>query len=151
MTMKKTLCTLFLAALLVVFLAPSGRAGEYENALKTAKGENKPVILYFFSKSCYYCTLMDKETLANSEVAGMIKRNFVFLRVDVDKSPDLSQLYRVGGTPSSWFLDTSGKRVFEAPGFIKEPLYKKLLDFVKGGHYKNTDIQTYLNRTSAAR
>jgi thioredoxin-related protein len=147
--MKKTLLILFVAALLVVFLAPSGRADDYDSALKTAKGENKPLLLYFFSKTCYYCTLMDKETLADSEVAGMIKRNFVFLRVDVDGPGDLAKLYRVNGTPSSWFLGASGKRILEAPGFIKRPVYKKLLDYVKGKHYTSTDVQTYLQKTPA--
>lgn len=149
--MKRLLSALFLASLLVVFLAPSGLADEgrpndYDNALKAAKGEKKPLVLYFFSKSCYYCTVMDKETLANSEVAGMIRRDFVFLRVDVDKSAELSRLYRVTGTPSSWFLDSSGKRILEAPGYIQGPVYKKVLEYIKGKHYNNMDVQTYLKK-----
>jgi thioredoxin-related protein len=152
--MKRLLCALFFAFAVLVFLAPCGRAadgspGDYDNALKAAKAENKPLLIYFYSKSCYYCTLMDKETLVDSQVAGMIKRDFVFLRVDVDKSGDLSRLYRVSGTPTSWFLDSSGKRIFEAPGFIQRPLYKKLLEYVKGKHYNEMDVQTYMKKTSA--
>ena len=147
--MKKLLYSLLLASLLVVLLAPVGSADEYDSALKAAKGENKPLLLYFFSKTCYYCSLMDKDTLSNLEVASMLKRDFVFVRIDTDKSTDLARLYRITGTPSSWFLEASGKRILEAPGYIEGPLYKRLLEYVKDKHYKETDVQTYLKKTSA--
>jgi thioredoxin-related protein len=144
MIMKKLIYSFFVGFLLVLFLAPAGRADDYDNALKAAKRENKPVLLYFFSKTCYYCTLMDKDTLADGQVNATLKRDFVFLRVDTDKSEDLSKLYRITGTPSSWFLDSGGKRILEAPGYIQKPLYAKLLEYIKGKHYNETDIQTYL-------
>ena len=52
------------------------------------------------------------------------------------------------GTPSSWFLDAAGKRIFEAPGYIQKPLYEKLLEYVKGKHYKDMDVEAYLKKTS---
>ena len=146
--MKKLICALFLAALLVVFLVPSANAGEYDSALKAAKSQNKPLLLYFFSKSCGYCTLMDKSTLADGDVRAMLQRDFVFLRVDVDRSGDLSAFYRIMGTPSSWFLDASGKRILEAPGYIQKPTYKKLLEYVKGKHYNDMDVEAYLGKAS---
>jgi thioredoxin-related protein len=146
--MKKMLSTLFLAALLVILLAPSGRAEDYDSALKTAKGENKPLLLYFFSKTCHYCTLMDKDTLADSDISAVLKRDFVFLRIDADKSNDLSKLYRISGTPSSWFLDPTGKRILEAPGYIQKPTYKKLLEYIRGKQYAVMDVQAYLKKAS---
>ncbi len=140
---------MFFVALLVVFLVPSGRAEDYDSALKAAKGQNKPLLLYFYSKTCYYCSLMDKETLADRDISATLKRDFVFLRIDVDKSEDLSKLYRVTGTPSSWFLDTTGKRILEAPGYIQKPTYKKLLEYIKGKFYNDMDVQAYLKKTSA--
>ncbi len=92
---------------------------------------------------------MDKETLADSNISATLKRDFVFLRIDVDKSEDLSKLYRVTGTPSSWFLDTTGKRILEAPGYIQKPTYKKLLEYIKGKFYNDMDVQAYLKKTSA--
>jgi len=146
--MKKLLFTLFFAALLVIFLAPSSRADDYGNALKAAKGQNKPLLLYFYSKTCYYCGLMDKDTLADGDINATLKRDFVFLRIDVDKSEDLSKLYRVTGTPSSWFLDATGKRILDAPGYIQKGTYKKLLEYVKGKFYNDMDVQAYLKKAS---
>ena len=146
--MKKLFCALFIAAFLVVFLAPSGRAENYDGALKAAKALNKPLLLYFFSTTCHYCTLMDKDTLADSDVSAMLKRDFVFLRIDADRSGDLSRLYRITGTPSTWFLEPTGKRILEAPGYIQKPIYKELLEYMKGKHYNDMDVEAYLKKTS---
>jgi thioredoxin-related protein len=143
--MKKTLCATFVFLML---FASAALASEYDTALKSAKKENKPLLLYFFSKSCGYCTLMDKNTLADKDIAAKLKRDFVYLRVDADGSGDLSRLYRIEGTPSSWFVDSAGKRLFQAPGYIEKTLYVKLLEYVKGKYYDHLDFQAYLKKTS---
>jgi thioredoxin-related protein len=135
-----------LAFALVLSIAPSVFAQDYDSALKTAKKENKPLLLYFFNRACYYCTLMEKNTLADKEVGALLKKDFVFLQVDTDKSSDLSELYRIAGTPSSWFVESSGKALFQVPGYIQKPDYKTLLEYVKGKHYKEMDISAYLKK-----
>ncbi|OPY68107.1 MAG: Thiol:disulfide interchange protein DsbD [Syntrophorhabdaceae bacterium PtaU1.Bin034] len=142
--MKKLMFALFVTIMLV---ASSVYGQDYESALKTAKKENKPLVLYFVSRGCGYCNLMDRNTMADREIDAILKKDFVFLRIDADKS-DLSRLYRITGTPSSWFLESSGKRIFEAPGYIQKPLYKKVLEYVKDKHYNEMDLQTFLKKTS---
>jgi thioredoxin-related protein len=51
-----------------------------------------------------------------------------------------------GGTPTSWFLDSSGQRIQEVPGYIEKGDYKTLLEYVKGKHYKTMDIQAYFKK-----
>jgi thioredoxin-related protein len=144
-TVKKTLSFLLIAALL---LPLSARALTYDGALKAAKTQNKPVLLYFFSDSCRYCTIMDRETLADKEIAAMLNKDFVFLRIDTGRSADISALYRVYGTPSSWFLESSGKRIFQAPGYMPKRDFKTVLNYVKGKHYKQMDIEEYFEKAS---
>jgi thioredoxin-related protein len=144
--MKKTLYITFVF-LMAMFFSGLAHASSFEDTLKSAQKANKPILLYFFSKSCGYCTLMDKKTLADKEVDGILKKDFVLLRVDSDKFRDLSEFYQVRGTPSSWFLNSAGKPIFEAPGYIEQSLYKKVLEYVKGNYYKQMDIQTFLKKT----
>ena len=132
-----------------LFLSSLGLAEDYENALKTAKAVNKPLLLYFYSNTCYYCGLMDKNTLADRDVSATVKQDFVFVRIDVDRSRDLARLYRITGTPSSWFLDPTGKRLFEAPGYVQVSEYKTILEYVKGKHYDNMDFLAYMKKTSS--
>lgn len=145
--MKKSLFPV-LVALVFGVLSASGFADDYDNALKAAKKENKPLCLYFFSNSCYYCVVMDKTTLDDPEIGSILKKDFVFLRIDSEKAGHLARLYSIRGTPTSWFLDSSGKRVFEAPGYIQKPLYKRVLEYVKGKHYNEMELQDYLKKTS---
>ena len=143
--MKKL--TLAFAAFVLLF-ASSALASDYDGALKTAKKENKPVLLYFFNKGCGYCTMMDKDTLSDKEITAVLKKDFVFLRVDTDNSEDLAMLYEIRGTPTSWFLEPSGKPIRQFPGYIQKGDYKTLLAYVKGKHYKETDVMSYFKKTA---
>ncbi len=128
--MKKFILALLIATL---FVGTSAFGLDYDGALKAAKQENKPLLLYFFSRSCGYCTLMDKDTLADRGIAALLKRDFVFLRIDTDKSSDLAMLYGIRGTPWSWILDPSGKRIGQVPGYVAKADYKALLESVSKG------------------
>jgi thioredoxin-related protein len=143
----------FLSFILAValFVPLSAYALTYDSALKAAKSENKPLLLYFFNDTCRYCTIMDRETLADREIASTLRREFVVLRVDTGRSPDLSMLYRVYGTPSSWFLEPSGKRIFQAPGYMPKKDYKTLLEYVRGKHYREMDVQQYFDKASRSK
>jgi thioredoxin-related protein len=141
--MKKVLYAVCVA--LVLLVSPV-LASDYDGALKAAKKNNKPVLLYFFNKSCGYCTLMDKDTLADKDVNAVLKKDFIYLRVDTDTSADLAMLYEIRGTPSSWFLEPSGKPIRQIPGYIPKKEYKTVLEFIRGKHYKETDIQSYFSK-----
>jgi thioredoxin-related protein len=143
--MTKLKLGLFFAVLL---LAVPASGLDYNDALKAAKQENKPVVLYFYSNSCYYCRLMDKNTLGDKDVAARLKKDFVFFRINTDKSSDLALFYQVRGTPLSWFLESTGRPIQQIPGYVEKADYQTLLDYVGGGHYKKIDIQDYFKRVT---
>jgi len=146
--MKKLVCfSLGIVSFLLALAVPC-LAMNYDDALKTAKSEDKPVLLYFYSNTCYYCGVMDNNTLSDSDVSSTLKHDFVFLRIDADKSRDLTRLYRITGTPSSWFLEPTGKRIFEAPGYVPKSDYKIILEYVKGKYYDSMDLMAYMKKAS---
>jgi thioredoxin-related protein len=128
----------------ILLFASAALAQDYDSALKAAKRDNKPVLLYFYSRSCYYCRLMDGNTLADKEIDAMLKKDFVYLRIDVDRSTDLGRLYRITGTPSSWFLESSGTRIGVIPGYVEAKSYRRILEYVKGKLYNQVDLPAYL-------
>lgn len=145
--MKKLSC-IVLCLITLLLVSSLASAYDYETGLKAAKKENKPLVLYFYETSCGFCTLMDKETLADKDVATTLTKDFIFVRVDARKSRDLTKQYRIQGTPSSWFVESTGKPLFVAPGYIQKPLYLKILQYVKGKHYNEMDLKTYVKKTS---
>ena len=90
--------------------------------------------------------MMDRSVLSDKEVETILKKDFVYVRIDAEKTSDLAKLYGVRGYPSSWFLESSGARIVEAPGYIEKPLFKKVLQYIKGGHYKATGVNDYLKK-----
>ena len=138
---------LFVCAALLLLPAGLGASSTtYQEAVRTAQKENKPLYLYFYSDSCGYCKMMDKEVLGDKEIGTLLKRDFIYVRIDGEKTTDLAKLYGVRGFPSSWFLEPSGARIVEAPGYIQKPLFKKVLQYVSGGHYRTTDVNAYLKK-----
>jgi thioredoxin-related protein len=118
---------------------------EYETAMRNAKKDGKPILLYFFSKYCRYCRVMERETLADREITEILA-DFHVVTIDADRYSALVRRYSVVGFPSCWFLDTSGKRILEAPGYLEKTLFKKVLEYIRGKHYKSKDINEYLKR-----
>ena len=135
-----------LSLLMVLLFAPGLMALDYDGALNMAKKNNKPVLLYFYTTWCQYCRMMDKKTLSDKEIDAVLKKSFVYQRIDVEKSEDVARLYGINGYPVCWFLEPSGKRIMSAPGYIDQPTFKRVLEYIKDGHYKQTEINDYLKK-----
>ena len=90
--------------------------------------------------------MMDRSVLGDAEVETILKKDFVYVRIDVDKTEDIAKLYGIRGYPSSWFLEPSGARIVEIPGYVEKALFKKVLQYVKGRSYKTSDVNDYLKK-----
>src|SRR3989344_8880806 len=76
---------------------------------KKARILEKPILLSISASWCHWCHEMDRQTYENKEVAALVKENFIAVRVDRDKRPDIYRRYNQGGWPSPVFLTHSGE------------------------------------------
>lgn len=81
----------------------------YEEGLKTAKQEGKPVCLIFYTSWCPHCTNYSK--VFNDEKIVEKSKSFVMIRLDSDKNKDLSGKYKPDGEyiPRTFFLSADGE------------------------------------------
>ncbi len=79
-----------------------------EAAFERAKKENKPVLLDISAVWCHWCHRLDKDTYSVPDIAEYIESNFVPIRVDTDKRPDINRRYNMGGWPTTAFLTPEG-------------------------------------------
>lgn len=121
-------------------------ADDWEAATKRAKKEDKPLILYFFSTYCPYCLAMDQEVLADRDINTSLKNKAIFLRVNVDKRDDVARFYSVRGYPTTSFLEPSGQRIVQIPGYIEKKDFKKILAYVTGKHYRTSSLRDFLKK-----
>lgn len=129
-----------------LFLCTTAWADEWDLALKKAKKEDKPTILYFFTPYCSYCQAMDSEVLAEKEISVALKKKIVYLRIDVEKREDLARFYGVRGYPTTTFLKPNGQPVIQIPGYIEKSDFKKLLTFVVEKHYNTMNLKEFLRK-----
>jgi uncharacterized protein len=83
-----------------------------EEAFAKAGKENKPIFLSIGYSTCHWCHVMEHESFENPEVAAILNRYFVSIKVDREERPDVDRVYMLfvqsttgsGGWPMSVFL-----------------------------------------------
>ena len=92
-----------------------------EEAFQKAQAEDKPVFLSIGYSTCHWCHVMERESFEDREVAELLNRDFVSIKVDREERPDIDSLYMgvcqaftgSGGWPTTLFL-TPDQRPFHA-------------------------------------
>ncbi len=83
-----------------------------DEALETARRENKPIFLSIGYSSCHWCTVMEGEAFSDRAIAQYMNANFIPIKVDREERPDLDSIYMTavqmmtgqGGWPLNVFL-----------------------------------------------
>ena len=81
-------------------------------AFDRAKREEKPIFLSIGFSTCHWCHVMEHESFENSDVAHVLNRYFVSIKVDREERPDVDRVYMTyvqsttgsGGWPMSVWL-----------------------------------------------
>lgn len=83
-----------------------------KEAIEKARNEDKPIFLSIGYSACHWCHVMAHESFENTEIAAIMNRNFINIKVDREERPDLDNIYMSavvamtgqGGWPMSVFL-----------------------------------------------
>jgi uncharacterized protein YyaL (SSP411 family) len=115
-----------------------------EEALATAKREDKPILLSVGYSACHWCHVMERESFEDEAIAQRMNDGFVCVKVDREERPDLDQIYqlvvqllgRTGGWPLTVFLTPEKKPFFGGTYFPPAdrhgmPGFPKVLDAVR--------------------
>jgi uncharacterized protein len=77
-------------------------------AFRQAQEGDKPILLAIGATWCHWCHVMDNTTYSDPQVAELINREFIPVRVDTDRRPDVNDRYNMGGWPTTCFLTPDG-------------------------------------------
>ena len=101
-------------------------------ALERARAEDKPILLSVGYSACHWCHVMAHESFEDAQVAAVMNRDFVNVKVDREERPDLDQIYQAahqmlarggGGWPLTMFLSPDGAPFFGGTYFPKTARY----------------------------
>jgi len=82
------------------------------DAFDEATKSDKLVLLDLFAPWCHWCHVMDKTTYSDPDIIRTINEEFVPVRVDIDRRPDISERYNRGGFPTTAFLSDRGESIW---------------------------------------
>ncbi|EFJ48164.1 hypothetical protein VOLCADRAFT_81232 [Volvox carteri f. nagariensis] len=86
-----------------------------EEAFARARAEDKPIFLSVGYATCHWCHVMERESFESEEVAELLNRDFISIKVDREERPDVDRVYMTyvqavsgsGGWPMSVWLTPS--------------------------------------------
>jgi uncharacterized protein YyaL (SSP411 family) len=94
-------------------------------AFERARSESLPILLSIGYATCHWCHVMAHESFEDAEVAALLNRHFVCIKVDREERPDIDDFYMAvsqtltgsGGWPLNIFM-TPDKRPFMAITYL---------------------------------
>ena len=133
-------------------------------ALQKAASEDKPIFLSIGYSACHWCHVMERESFENDQVAEILNREYVSIKVDREERPDIDSIYMQavqmmtghGGWPMSMFLTPAGKPFYAGTYFPPDdrhgmPGFKKVLLHVADAYRtRRSDVEEASNEVTEA-
>ena len=126
-----------------------------EAAFEKARSEGKPIFLSIGYSTCHWCHVMERESFESEDVAAVLNRDFVPVKVDREERPDVDRIYMgfvqastgSGGWPMSVWLAPDLKPFYGGTYFPPDnrygrPGFKTLLEYIANAW--NTDRERIL-------
>ncbi len=96
-----------------------------EEAFQKARKEGKPIFLSIGYATCHWCHVMAHESFEDKEIARLLNKYFIAIKVDREERPDVDKIYMLvcqsltgrGGWPLSIFMTPEGKPFFAGTYF----------------------------------
>jgi uncharacterized protein YyaL (SSP411 family) len=102
-------------------------------AFERARQEDKPIFLSIGYSTCHWCHVMEHESFADAEVADILNRGFIAIKVDREERPDIDKTYMTitramtgsGGWPMTIMMTADKKPFFAGTYFPKTSRWGK--------------------------
>ena len=96
-------------------------------AFAKAKADDKPVFLSVGYSTCHWCHVMEHESFEDQEVADLMNKHFICVKVDREERPDIDKIYMDatqamtghGGWPMTVIMTPDKKPFFTGTYFPK--------------------------------
>ena len=113
-----------------------------EEAFEKARQEDKPVFLSIGYSTCHWCHVMEHESFEDNDVAELMNKHFISIKVDREERPDIDDVYMTvtqaitgsGGWPMTVVMAPNKKPFFAGTYFPKGGKFGRpgMMDLVPG-------------------
>jgi len=64
-----------------------------DDAFRAASMEDKPIFLSIGYSTCHWCHVMEQQSFENQEIATLMNKSFINIKVDREERPDIDSIY----------------------------------------------------------
>ncbi|MES2567249.1 MAG: thioredoxin domain-containing protein [Bacteroidota bacterium] len=126
-----------------------------EETLAIAEKENKLILVSIGYSACHWCHVMEHESFESEEVAEIMNKHFINIKVDREERPDIDMVYMGavqlmtghGGWPLNCFALPDGRPIYGGTYFPKHQwinVLNNLADLYKNDPKKAYDYAIHL-------
>ena len=120
-------------------------------ALEKAKAENKLILVSIGYSACHWCHVMEHESFEDEEVAKLMNRFFVCIKIDREERPDIDQIYMAavqlmtgrGGWPLNCFCLPDQRPIYGGTYFPKKDWMNLLTNLAHFWETKPAEAEDY--------
>lgn len=102
-----------------------------DEAFERARNEDKPIFLSIGYSTCHWCHVMAHESFEDPDIAAILNRDLISIKVDREERPDIDSVYMTvcqamtdsGGWPMSIFMTWDKKPFYAGTYFPPKPRY----------------------------
>jgi len=122
----------------------------FDDAQKLALATNKLMLVDFWASWCGPCKKMDSESWNNDDV-GLLMRNYIPVKINIDKNNYLASKYGVEGIPFIFIMDGNGKVLYKEMSYkSKREVITILNKYKLDMAYLNPYLSSFYEKNSFA-
>lgn len=128
-----------------------------DEAFKKAKQENKLVLISVGYSACHWCHVMEHQCFEDEQVAELMNKYFVNIKVDREERPDVDHVYMTavqlmtqhGGWPLNCFVLPDGRPIYGGTYFPKEQWMQLLSNLANLHQTDKQKVEDYADQLTA--
>ena len=133
----------------------------FESVLDQAQAEGTPILVEIYAPWCPYCQRMQKTVYSNETVRDYLDETFTYVRLNSDttagthqyrdrtlSTKQLASVLGAKGVPTTTFLKPDGTPIARQPGFVKRPMFLKIIRYIGSGAYEQESFQSFTSTRS---
>jgi uncharacterized protein YyaL (SSP411 family) len=125
-----------------------------EEALQRARAENKLILVSIGYSACHWCHVMEHESFEDREVAELMNKHFICIKIDREVRPDIDQIYMnavqlmtgSGGWPLNCFCLPDQRPIYGGTYFRKQDWMNLLVNLAGFWSEKPEEAEEYAVR-----
>ena len=128
----------------------------YDEGLRRATAENRPVFLYFGRYGCGFCDKTNKESFSDAAVKQAYSENYVLVYANSESMDrlvlpsgeritemQLGERMNTLGTPVFFFLEPDGREILKVYGFQDARQLLGMDRYIQAGNYANVSFKDF--------